>query len=254
MYTNMESISRNKSHVMLLKLPEFLYEALNSAHSEPLTLSYDDRSGSCELSLPRSLEDAAKGILKYKGKVASLTDDPLYVFSVDWQRRASLKAKVIMRGAVNPERNANFDKLTKHRNNQTSAIRTHTAEPKPEDLKIQSRVFHLHEDHNAYILSNPERALEATQRKRLGEKRVRGDREKVKDALFSLFAHQRYWKLKALADETDEPEASLTEILQEIGEKVISGPYRKHWQLKKEYREDEESDKEDVPVKKQKLS
>ena len=250
----MESISKNKNHVMLLKLPEVLYEALNSGNTEQLSMMLDDTTGNCELILPRSIEDAAKGILRYKGKVSRFSEEPVYVFSVDGQRRANLKAKVIMKGSVNPERNMQFDRLTRLRSNQTSLFRTNTAEPKPEDFKIQSRVFHLHEDHNAYIHSNPERALEVTQRKKLREKRVRGDRGKVKDTLFNLFAHQRYWKLKALADETDEPEASLTGILQEIGEKVISGPYRTHWQLKKEYQEDEQSSKEDIPVKKQKMA
>lgn len=69
-------------------------------------------------------------------------------------------------------------------------------------------------------------------------KRERLDRSEVMDIIFRAFEIQKQWTVRDLADYSGQPNAYITEILQEIGE-LDKGDYRGTWTLKEEYQSKE---------------
>lgn len=216
----------------LFKLPDFLYNALQTAEGE-LRLDFDPESLQMQLQLSRGLADAAGGIDKFNGTITPV-DEPLYVFSVDMRKRVSLKAKVVGKTILNPVKTVIYDELARSRF-MSMAGGIPTTNLTAELQKPKRRIFRLHEDQLVYTMTNSDRAADITARKLLNEKRVRGDRADVQEQLFALFKVQRYWKLKNLANETDQPEAYVGEILAGLAVKETTGQYRNHWKLKPEY-------------------
>jgi hypothetical protein len=244
----MECISRETNKVMLLRLPDSLYDLLKSTPDKVDSLFFDPVKKDLAIVVndPAGAGSATK---RFSCKVDH-SDDDLHIFSVDGARKAMLKAKVAFRGNLLPEKHNILDVKALEQLKQVGEyeIQTQTNE----DTSIQKRVFALHPDHKSFVMTNTEQAVQATLRKKYKEKRVRGEPEKVKKMLFELFDHQRYWKTKALADETSQPESFLNEILQELGDKVPSGQFRGHWQLKAQYRSEEDHGEPDL-VKKPRL-
>lgn len=72
-------------------------------------------------------------------------------------------------------------------------------------------------------------------------KRERLERTEVMDIVFRAFEIQDQWTVKDLADYSGQPNAYITEILQEIGE-LDKGDFRGSWSLKEEYRNRKESE------------
>jgi transcription initiation factor TFIIF subunit beta len=101
-----------------------------------------------------------------------------------------------------------------------------------------------------FTMLNSDVGAEVIARRERAEKRVRGDREDVKKRLFDLFHEKKYWKTKNLAEETDQPDQFVNEILSEIAIKVESGPHRKCWMLKPEYGGGESSDEDEDSLQK----
>jgi len=232
----MESESFGQKQVVLLKLPDSLYEAIKN---KPQKLNLQYNKSQIELSL-----ETQSGVTSFKGSTQPVEEDNLYIFSVDGQKRAKIKTKVSQRGALLPQITNQYKLQTQpeHSINVQKSGLTDYKYTKP-------MVFHLNQDHKAYVMADARQAAASAYREKHKEKRVRAEREQVKEQLFKLFGDQRYWKVKALAEETSQPEAYLKEILNEIAERVPSGTYRNHWQLKPEYRDE---DSEEEPTKKQK--
>lgn len=239
----MEEIDKEKSQMWMLKLPDFLYKALQTTQGE-VKLNFSPETKQMQLRLSRELSDATGGIDKFSGSITSI-DEPLYVFSVDPRKRVSLKAKIVGKSIMNPDKTVNYDKLARSRF-MTVAEGIATTSNTADFLRPKRRVFKLHEDQLVYTMSNADRAADITARRQQNEKRVRGDQEEVQEQLFELFKTQSYWKLKSLANETDQPEAFLAEILKGVAIKETAGTYRNHWKLKPEYCNDTE---EGNPVK-----
>ncbi len=77
------------------------------------------------------------------------------------------------------------------------------------------------------------------------DKRTRKPEEQLQSELFHLFKKQPYWSLKELIEETEQPESYLKEILGKICDYSKSGPNKSKYELKKEYKADEEEKRED---------
>lgn len=240
----MEIISRESNKVMIVRLPDSLYTLLSK---------HPDKSGQISFNpsqklLTLSTDDELNNPLFFSGRVED-ADDGLHVFSVESSKKSSIKAKIAFKSILSPQITSIYNNKNQEALQKASEFEIRQGEPK-QDLKPQKRVFKLHENHKSFIMANSDQALQATFRKKYKEKRVRGDPEKVREMLFELFEHQSYWKTKALADETSQPESFLNEILLQIADKVPSGPYRGCWQLKSDYRKEDEGSE---PTKKQKI-
>ncbi|KAL0205142.1 hypothetical protein P9112_000449 [Eukaryota sp. TZLM1-RC] len=68
------------------------------------------------------------------------------------------------------------------------------------------------------------------------EKRIRAERDVVKNLLFQLFNRKDFWSLSELVDETDQPQAWLRDVLDDICIRIISGPNKDLYELKPEYK------------------
>ena len=236
---------------MLLRLPDSLYEALKRNPEKTGTLMFNPATKQLNIEFLDTTEDSYGTLSKFSSKIET-ADDDLCIFSVDGAKKATMKAKVAYRGSVIPETSSLIGKQSQEDIKKVSEYSIKTCDGKL-DNKGSKRVLKLHEDHKSFVMANTDQAVQATLRKKYKEKRVRGDPEKVRTMLFELFSNQRYWKTKALADETSQPESFLNEILQELGDKVASGMHRGHWQLKSQYRNEDEVEEPEL-VKKQKLT
>lgn len=67
------------------------------------------------------------------------------------------------------------------------------------------------------------------------EKYARIPKNELLDLLFSCYERYTYWTLKALREETRQPEAYLRETLSSIADQHKRGPYVGQWSLKAEY-------------------
>ncbi|KAF1814047.1 hypothetical protein P152DRAFT_481206 [Eremomyces bilateralis CBS 781.70] len=65
-------------------------------------------------------------------------------------------------------------------------------------------------------------------------KAIRMDRSLLLERLGYLFGQYRYWTLRTLKNELQQPEAYLKEVLQGIAVLVKSGPFANHWTLRPE--------------------
>lgn len=241
----LNSLKANKK-VLLIKLPSYLYDTLKSCPNTSSSIQISQNSSQIRLSFPTQLDERNSEIV-YKGKIEE-ADDDLYVFSADGHNRLSMKATASHKVNLMPERNAFLEEYNRANREKISNYSTVVAE-QDRDPRGKPYVFHLHPDHKAYISSNPTGMIAINRMKKPGEKRVRGDKDKVKAQLFSLFYSQKYWKTKALAVETNQPDAFIEEILPDIAEKVVGGQYKKFWTLRSEYAEEEGTE---LPSKKQK--
>ncbi|TKR86376.1 hypothetical protein L596_010980 [Steinernema carpocapsae] len=71
--------------------------------------------------------------------------------------------------------------------------------------------------------------------KKEGAKTVRADKDVVRDALFAAFQNHQYYRLADLQKLTNQPPNYLKEILVEIANYNTAPPHRSMWELKPEY-------------------
>ena len=83
--------------------------------------------------------------------------------------------------------------------------------------------------------------------KRFRGRKSRDAWEDVTERLFGLFERHQYYRIKDLADLTNQPEPYLKLILEDIGKYNSSGPHRATWQLKAEYSHYAEPETETAP-------
>eukprot|EP00088_Acartia_fossae_P071011 TRINITY_DN9653_c0_g1_i11.p1 TRINITY_DN9653_c0_g1~~TRINITY_DN9653_c0_g1_i11.p1 ORF type:complete len:288 (-),score=63.36 TRINITY_DN9653_c0_g1_i11:300-1163(-) len=72
--------------------------------------------------------------------------------------------------------------------------------------------------------------------KKLKGKKMRDDKEKVMEILFSLFEKHQFYNIKDLAEETRQPMNYLKQILNEVCNYNVRPPNRNMWELKPEFR------------------
>lgn len=67
------------------------------------------------------------------------------------------------------------------------------------------------------------------------EKAVRIDQDQMYDALYRCFRRYKYWSLKALRNELQQPEAYIKSSLETVANLIRSGDFATQWVLKPEY-------------------
>jgi hypothetical protein len=212
-------------------------------------LNVHESSGDCEIQFNSALQkklNQASMRMKLQPLDAS---EALYVFSVDGQGRALLKCPIVQKMSIVPQ-SGRFPVPEKAAPQPDTEMVTYTVDPNVQDRNRRVLVFHLHPDQKMFTMLNSDVGAEVIARRERAEKRVRGDREDVKKRLFDLFHEKKYWKTKNLAEETDQPDQFVNEILSEIAIKVESGPHRKCWMLKPEYGGGESSDEDEDSLQK----
>jgi len=68
------------------------------------------------------------------------------------------------------------------------------------------------------------------------ERMARMPRNQLLDMLFSLYTERAYWPIRGLRERTQQPEAYLKDVLQEIASLHRSGEHNGMWELKPEFR------------------
>lgn len=253
----MEEVAKRQGKMLLIKLPDFLYQALQEAEqaadpsqtlSDVGVLAVNEATGDCEIQLNSALQRKCKQTSVRMRMQPLDADESLYVFTVDGQGKAVLKCPLVSKMSIVP--GISLPRAEKAPTEPETEIGTYNIDTKTQE-PMRRRVFHLHPEQKLYTMMNSDAGAEIIARKERAEKRVRGDKEDIKLRLFDLFHRKKYWKTKALADETDQPDQFINEILSEIADKVEQGPHRKCWKLKAEYGGGESSgEEEDEPQKK----
>lgn len=258
----MDEVAKRQGKMLLIKLPDALYQALHQADQSADSvqslfdigvLNVNEGTGDCEIQLNNALQKKLNQS-SIRMKLQPLdSSEALYVFSVDGQGRAVLKCPVVQKMSIVPQ-GALMPVPDKPVPQPDTQMATYTVDPSAQDRNRRVLVFHLHPDQKMFTMMNSDVGAEVIARRERAEKRVRGDREDVKRRLFDLFHEKKYWKTKNLAEETDQPDQFVNEILSEIAIKVENGPHRKCWTLKPEYGGGESSDEgEDSTQKKRRF-
>ncbi|PWN20677.1 hypothetical protein BCV69DRAFT_277372 [Microstroma glucosiphilum] len=84
---------------------------------------------------------------------------------------------------------------------------------------------------SSFIVQNPKPTASSAQK----EKFTRLPKNELLDFLFNCYERYTYWTIKALRDETHQPESYLRETLSSIADQHKRGPYMGQWSLKNEY-------------------
>lgn len=88
---------------------------------------------------------------------------------------------------------------------------------------------------SSFILQNPALGSATENRGPAKEKFARIPKNELLDILFSCYERYTYWTLRALREETRQPESYLREVLSSIADQHKRGPYVGQWGLKIEY-------------------
>uniref|UniRef100_A0A0E0L4I2 TFIIF beta subunit HTH domain-containing protein n=1 Tax=Oryza punctata TaxID=4537 RepID=A0A0E0L4I2_ORYPU len=158
---------------------------------------------------------------------------PMCVFSESNQGKLSCEGKVEHKFDMKPHSDnlVNYGKLCRERT-QKSMIKTR---------KVQ-----VIEDHRMSLIPLPgmvglipsgsKEKKKQTPTKPSDAKRIRRDRRELENIIFKLFERQPNWALKALVQETDQPEQFLKEILNDLCFYNKRGPNQGTHELKPEYK------------------
>jgi len=151
---------------------------------------------------------------------------PMVVFS-ETKEGVALEGKVELRGELTPV-------------NALSAEYRELCRKRLEKSMMKTRVIKKVDDDaiaNAFTVRPVRSSVTPSyHKKREEDKRVRGAKGEVLDLIFSAFAKNPYWDLKSLINHTDQPQAYLKELLQEVCIYNKKGPNRLMYELKPEFK------------------
>ena len=160
----MECVSRDTNKVMLVRLPESFYETLRRNSEKTGKLLFDPTSLQLKIEFSDTSEDPLGTLHKFSAKIEA-SDDDLHIFSVDGNKKATLKAKAAYRGNLIPEKSSLLEKESQESIRKVSEFSIGICDPKA-DNKNQKRVMKLHQDHKSFVMANVEQAAQAIIRKK----------------------------------------------------------------------------------------
>ncbi|ELU10906.1 hypothetical protein CAPTEDRAFT_544 [Capitella teleta] len=134
----------------------------------------------------------------------------------------SLEGKVIQRAECKPVADSNYMALKR------SSFETSNNPAR--------QVVHLDKAVLNYKPKSIHSAMVEMDNKPKDQKRMRMDKDRVMEMLFSAFEKHQYYNLKDLVKITDQPVVFLKEILREIGNYNMKAPHKNMWELKSEFR------------------
>lgn len=231
--------SRADRAVWLLKVPPRVSQSWQQ-YTEPGTtmakvlLSLDptkpaDSESAMQFSLELSAKDAT-GI--YKGYSLNLTKDvvPMHIFSETPPGKLAVEGKVEKKFDMKPNdlSSDEYRKVCRERLDK-SRIKTRTVQV-------------LENDHGVFIRPSPVAVGPMYALKKKGPvtkapeaKRIRIERGELEDMVFKLFEQQPFWAFKQLVVETQQPEAFLKEVTNDLCVYNKRGPNQGKYELKPEY-------------------
>lgn len=185
------------------------------------------RNPLCSLEL--SAKDAT-GI--YKGYSLNLTKDvvPMHIFSETPPGKLAVEGKVEKKFDMKPNdlSSDEYRKVCRERLDK-SRIKTRTVQV-------------LENDHGVFIRPSPVAVGPMYALKKKGPvtkapeaKRIRIERGELEDMVFKLFEQQPFWAFKQLVVETQQPEAFLKEVTNDLCVYNKRGPNQGKYELKPEY-------------------
>ncbi|XP_006654626.1 general transcription factor IIF subunit 2-like [Oryza brachyantha] len=163
---------------------------------------------------------------------------PMCVISESNQGKLSCEGKVEHKFDMKPHSDnlVNYGKLCRERT-QKYMVKTRKVKVLEEDhrmnlIPLPGRV--------GLIPSGSKEKKKQTPTKPSDAKRIRRDRRELENIIFKLFERQPNWALKALVQETDQPEQFLKEILNDLCFYNKRGPNQGTHELKPEYKKSTE--------------
>lgn len=97
---------------------------------------------------------------------------------------------------------------------------------------------HIRGQQSSFVINNSQSSSSSAGKGKQSsqtDKFARIPKNELLDLLFAAYERYTYWTLKALREETRQPEAYLREVLSGIADQHQRGPYHGHWSLKPEY-------------------
>ncbi|OWA49994.1 putative General transcription factor IIF subunit 2 [Hypsibius exemplaris] len=226
--------SNSSRPVWLVKVPKYLAQAFEKATQEDVG----------QLSITKA---AGKVEIKMKVKRSILPDDtiptsydvPLTIFA---SQKMAVMAKtgdsgaLVMDGFVN--RRADIRPAgaggTEYMKMKQAQIKK-AGEPVRTVIQLVDRVNNYKPIDNASLKRGPSGSGSSAPPK--PEKRLRGDKERVTEAVFAAFEKHQYYTLHDLVEQLNQPASFLKQdILKEFCDYNSKGPHKNTYELKPEYR------------------
>ncbi|KAM3411633.1 hypothetical protein ACQJBY_003357 [Aegilops geniculata] len=170
---------------------------------------------------------------------------PMCVFSETNQGKLSCEGKVEHKFDMEPHKDnlLNYAKLCRERT-QKSMVKTRKVQVLDNDHGMSMRPM---PGMVGLISSSSKEKRKPTPTKPSDVKRTRRDRRELENIIFKLFEKQPNWALKALVQETDQPEQFLKEILNDLCMYNKRGPNQGTHELKPEYKKSSEDAADAAP-------
>jgi len=213
--------------IWLLKLPKTLAEAWSKASPETdLGFIIQDKStNKISLTLTGNVVSNLPKNYNFVGKPLTVEEPPLAVFSQSKDGDVAMEGTIHCRGDLEPT-----DALAREYR-ELCRRRLEKSTSKDREIKVI--------DDKAAIAVKPiarhyiqYKAHQKTEKL----KRVTESKDEVLNRIFSAFAKSPYWDLKSLIVHTDQPQATLKEVLNEVCVYNKRGPNRLMYELKEQYK------------------
>lgn len=161
---------------------------------------------------------------EHKFAISDIKQQTLAVFSQDDSSKVlALEGHVVQKGECRPIANTHYMSLKRE------SIRK-ASQPSKVVQKIDRAV------NNFKPINVHKSEIENEQRKKAEGKKMRDDRDIVKNTLFASFERHQYYNIKDLERITKQPVPYLKEILKEICNYNAKNPHKNMWELKPEFR------------------
>lgn len=234
-----------KDPAWLIRVPEFLLEKwcdteiITAADMNLGRITYKrDMSGNptqIKVHLPEDAEWSKTIPKQYNMTMRNDKPDNVYVFTEDHTTYTARRiiGTVVREGAINPVFNDEYRQLILNR------------AKKIEDNRPQIKVFEERKEMGHHFTqvfdTKAEKGLgrfgKQIQTQQLQqEKRERISKEDLINILFSIFEYQPHWKFKDILTKTQQPQAWLKEVLNEICILNKRGPFLGNYELKPEFK------------------
>ena len=224
-------IDKQDTKVWLVKVPTFVAEKWQEASeanpgTELGSVRIYDNTQNVTLTIPE-VEWAAELPKKYNLRFTNLTPLNEFVFKENSAGKAvELAGKVEHEATVGPVMDDEYHEILKRRTAAASV--SSRVIKKVLDKRTEAKI-------RATGTESTWSALKKS--KKSAEKRERMPRNELLNILFQQFAEYRYWNFKGISERTQQPQAWLKEILEEVCILNKRGPYTGMYELKPEFRQ-----------------
>lgn len=237
-------ITESQQPAWLIKLPPFLREKWCNAHNQEgvdlgtITYKRDARGQPTQISivLPQTQAWCNDIPKQYQLFLKQDTPPDVYVFNEDsvTHQAKRICGKVVKEGSINPVFNDEYRHIML---NRAKAI---------DNEKPQIKMVEERKELGHHMIQAQDSKLDKTFNKQstiktqIQDRRERISRDELINLLFNMFEQQPHWKFKDLLARTQQPQAYLKEVLFEICILNKRGPYLGNYELKPEFKRQEE--------------